>query len=74
MAAIYVYEPSTFGFSDESSLTINHNFGRDVNIQLYDEDSKVMGASIEKQDNNTTNVYFYACGSLVATTGTVVVS
>ena len=76
MGAIYVYEPTVVSFTNESTLTINHNFGRDVNVQIYDENSQVMGAKIFKDsgDNNTVKASFLECGELVSVSGKVVVS
>jgi len=68
MSSNYIYEPFIYEQSTAvSELTINHNFGRKVNVQVekYNNQSGQSGKTeiiypkIEKIDNNSIHISFF---------------
>ena len=74
MAANIIYEPVVVDFISESALTINHGFGRGVNVQITDNTDNVIWANIYNSTLNITEVSFYESGSKVSLSGKVVIS
>jgi hypothetical protein len=74
MPAIYIYEPVIKEFSNESSVTVDHFFGRNVNVQVINSDNEVILADILKDGLSSITASFYEKGSAVSISGVVVVS
>jgi hypothetical protein len=73
MGAVYIYEPVTFDFVNQSSVTVTHSFGRPVNVQVEDVYGSVIMADVYKNDITAT-AKFYRRSSPYLFSGKVVVS
>ena len=75
MASNYIYEPVIHSQVTASSIwTINHNFGRSVNIKLYDNSNVEMSAYVWESNLETAVAEFYEASSYIDVAGYAVVS
>ena len=71
MTADYIYEPSGVSFTDQSTLVVTHNKGRDVGVEVYDTNKEQIYPNIVRTDNNTVTIKFYVAGVLTIQSGKV---
>ena len=47
MTSTYIYEPLIYPFSNVNALTINHGFGRLVNVEIVDSNNDKIEADVQ---------------------------
>lgn len=73
MSAQYPYEPLSFSFTNVNTITIEHNFGRDVTFKLIIDDN-IAEAKYTPIDNDSFKLEFYEKGNLIQKSGKVIVT
>jgi hypothetical protein len=80
MSSSYVYDPYVIEFTSidyeaGDYLSVDHNFGRTVNVQVYDDTGEEIFPEIKDMlDGNTVQIRFYEAGQLVKPSGKYIVS
>lgn len=75
MPSNFIYDPIIYSPSSALSVwNINHDFGRHVNVALYDASGVEMEADIFESSLNTVVISFYERGLLMSVIGTAVIS
>jgi len=71
MSSTYIYDPIVTTFNNQPQVTVDHNFGREVGIEVYVGD-EIVSPEIQKIDDNSFTVSFYEKGVLTPKTGRII--
>ena len=76
MSASYLYEPVIQEFVLQNTITVTHNFGRYVNVSVYEGNTEII-CDVENDPTDPLNkiiIKLYEGDALVNKTGRVVIS